>query len=168
MKANHIIALLVLQTIGFFALVVGLVVYVYQQQAPQPQPVVVDESDASVEDWIAVERMDYLVGPWASIAPEGVLVSVTQGTPGAGDLTAGPWRLAIEQQDHSFIVCGVYSHLQAAEAPELPWRLAHCRGVGEDPGDTVPLRAGFYRVPKWPYVHFVLGDLLDLDLAQVE
>jgi hypothetical protein len=173
-KTNHIIVLLTLQTVAFFALVVGLVYYVYQQQAPAAtmvQAVEVDDGDASVEEWIPVERMDYLVGPWVSITggvTGDLTVSVSQGAPGGTDLTTGPWRLAIEQPGQPFVVCGVYTHLQAAESPELPWRLAHCQGLGEDPHAVLPTRAGFYRVPRWPYVRFVLGDYLELDLAQVQ
>jgi hypothetical protein len=166
-KANHIIWLLGLQTVAFFALVLGLIVYVYQQQAPAAQAVVVDESDASVEDWVPVERMDYLMGPWASLTGD-VLVSVAAGTPGSADLTAGPWRLAIEQEGQPFVVCGVYSRLQATDDPTLAWRLAHCQGLGDDPDAVLPTRVGFFRRPHQAFVHFVLGETMELDLAQVE
>lgn len=167
---DRILVILGLQTVAILGLACGLVYYAYQQQSAGQETTVevADVADASIEDWIPVERMDMLVGPWKSEPDGEVLVSIAAGSLDNPSLTSGPWRLSVEWEGHPFVICGVYSHLQAAGSPELPWRLAHCQGLGETPGTVLPTHVGFYRRPQWPFVRLTLGVYLEVDLSQVE
>lgn len=132
-------------------------------------------SDAAEPAWLAVEKLEYLEGPWRTEDGE-LLVSVSnRGTARvqneADSLWALGWRLTIEWDQGPALVCGLYVGIQQANPPFvlLPWRLAYCLGRNIDPkGPAVATRVSLLREPGQEYLRLVLGSEIDVLIYQVE
>lgn len=168
--------LLILQALALVGVTGGLVYYLVESRGTARRSA--SESgtpDASVEepvleglDWIPLERIDYVVGPWATTDGDVFVSVVVGGSPEAHGFNAQPWRLEIEWRDHPFVACGMYSHLESDEASPEPWRLGYCSGVGADPAALTLTHIGWFRAKGQSQVRLRLGEYFDVELYQVQ
>jgi hypothetical protein len=140
------------------------------QVATHPEEAVVEEPT-----WLALEKLEYMEGPWTTEDGE-LLVSVSnRAAAGALDdpdsFLARGWRLVVEWDRGPVVVCGLYESIQAANPPfvSLPWRLAYCLGLGIDSkGPAVATRVSLLRSPGQMYLRLVVGSEIDVLIYQVE
>ena len=177
--------LLLLQVIVLATLVAVVVTYEpgpLEPVAPRVEvhPLDAGGADAEVEEptWLALEKLEYMVGPWRTEDGE-LLVSVAKrvpagplGEPGESDeFWVHGWRLTVEWDQGPALVCGLYEGVQQANPPfvHLPWRLGYCRGRDIDPrGPEVATRVSLLREPGQEYLRLVLGSEIDVLIYQVE
>lgn len=155
--------------------------------APEPQPpppVVValppselEQADAgpSEREWVSLEKLEYMVGPWRTQSGEVLasLVSRREAQPRNpnDEFWVAPWRLTVEWVHGPIWVCGLYEGLQEANPPYtlLPWRLGYCVGRSVDPeGPAVVTRVTLLRASGFDGLRFVLGAELDAEIFQVQ